>query len=66
MCLSRRYYRVKTVYSIEGMDGRVYHKVWKKRHARHMVNSREIYGFPNEGICYKITKRGHKVFCFMW
>ena len=61
--------KAKTIYSIEGFDGRVYTKVWKKRYARAMVKSEydcKVYGLPNEGICYKIKRNGKKKFAFMW
>ena len=60
---------MKKRYSIEGMDGRVYLEVLKRRYARQIVKSEydsRLYGIPNEGVCYKITKNGDKKFAFMW
>lgn len=60
---------MKKIYSIEGMDGRVYLEVFKRRYARQIVKSEydsRVYGIPNEGICYRIDKNGNKKFAFMW
>ena len=60
---------IRTTYTLEGFDGRVYVRVWKKRYAKAMVrNEYDIatYGLPNEGICYKVKRNGQKKFCFIW
>lgn len=57
------------LYSIQSMDGRVCVEVFKRRYAKAMVKNEydsKVYGIPNEGICYKITKNGDKKFAFMW
>lgn len=60
---------VKNTYTLEGKDGIVYVRVWKKRYAKQILRNeedREYYKIPNEGICYKIKKNGEKKFAFIW
>lgn len=60
---------MRKFYVLEGMDGRVYVRVWKRRYAKQMLNSEydtKVYGIPNEGVCYKVNKNGDKKFAFMW